>query len=43
MDIPGMGFLHDLTQKGVKQTISDKIDETTRAVLAGIGVKEARA
>jgi ubiquinol-cytochrome c reductase cytochrome b subunit len=43
MDIPGMGFLHSLTQKGVKQAITDKIDETTRAVLAGIGVKEARA
>jgi hypothetical protein len=39
MDIPGMGFLHNLTQKGVKQAVSDKIEETTRAVLAGIGVK----
>ncbi|HXV41988.1 MAG TPA: cytochrome b N-terminal domain-containing protein, partial [Anaerolineae bacterium] len=43
MDIPGMGFLQDLKKNGVKQAVSDKIDETTRAVLAGIGVKEARA
>src|SRR5262245_15181856 len=43
MDIPGMGFLNSLTEKGIKQTVADKIDETTRAVLAGIGVKEARA
>lgn len=43
MYFPGMGFLQNLTQKGIKQTINDKIDETTRAVLAGIGVKEARA
>jgi ubiquinol-cytochrome c reductase cytochrome b subunit len=43
MDIPGMGFLNSLTEKGIKQAVADKIDETTRAVLAGIGVKEARA
>jgi len=43
MDIPGMGFVNNLFEKGVKQTVSDKIDETTRAVLAGIGVKETRA
>ncbi len=43
MYIPGMGFVNNLFEKGVKQTVGDKIDETTRAVLAGIGVKEARA
>ena len=43
MDIPGMGFFNNLSEKGIKQTISDKIDETTRAVLAGISPKEARA
>ena len=43
MDIPGMGFVNSLFQKGIKTTVADKIDETTRAVLAGIGVKEARA
>jgi quinol-cytochrome oxidoreductase complex cytochrome b subunit len=43
MDIPGMGFMRNLSEKGIKQTVTDKIDETTRAVLAGIGVKEARA
>ncbi len=43
MDIPGMGFVNNLFEKGVKQTVTDKIDETTRAVLAGIGVREARA
>ncbi|NJN96008.1 MAG: cytochrome bc complex cytochrome b subunit [Anaerolineales bacterium] len=43
MYIPGMGFWQNLTQKGVKQAVSDKIDETTRAVLAGIGPKELRA
>lgn len=43
MDIPGMGFLNSLTEKGVKQTLLDKFDETTRAVLAGVGPKEARA
>lgn len=43
MDIPGMGFLNNLSQKGVKQTLLDKFDETTRAVLAGISPREARA
>ena len=43
MDIPGMGFLNSLAKKGVKQTLVDKIDETTRAVLAGISPKEVRA
>jgi len=43
MDIPGMGFVNSLFEKGVKQAVADKVDETTRAVLAGIGVKEARA
>ena len=43
MDIPGMGFFNSLSEKGIKQTISDKIDETSRAVLAGISPKEARA
>jgi quinol-cytochrome oxidoreductase complex cytochrome b subunit len=43
MNIPGTGFFNDLFDKGVKQTVNDKIDETTRAVLAGIGVREARA
>jgi hypothetical protein len=41
MDIPGMGFLHDPNPKGVKRTISDKIDKSARAVLAGIGVKRS--
>lgn len=43
MDIPGMGFVNNLLDKGVKQAVTDKVDETTRAVLAGIGVREARA
>ena len=43
MYIPGSGFLSHLTDKGIKQAVADKIEETTRAVLAGIGVKEARA
>jgi quinol-cytochrome oxidoreductase complex cytochrome b subunit len=43
MDIPGMGFMRNLSQKGIKQAVIDKIDETTRAVLAGISPKEARA
>ncbi len=43
MNIPGMGFVKGLLNNGVKQTVADKIDETTRAVLAGIGVREARA
>ncbi len=43
MDIPGMGFLNSLTEKGVKQAVLDKFEETTRAVLAGISPKEARA
>lgn len=43
MDIPGMGFLQSLSQKGIKQAVVDKIDETTRAVLAGISPKEVRA
>ncbi len=43
MDIPGMGFLKSLSEKGIKQTIADKFDKTTRAVLAGISPREARA
>ena len=43
MDIPGMGFLNSLTEKGVKKTLTDKFDETTRAVLAGISPSEFRA
>jgi quinol-cytochrome oxidoreductase complex cytochrome b subunit len=43
MYIPGSGFLRHLSEKGIKQAITDKIEETTRAVLAGIGPKEARA
>ncbi len=43
MYIPGSGFVSNLFDKGVKETVADKIDETTRAVLAGIGVREARA
>ena len=43
MDIPGMGFLNSLTENGVKQTLQDKFDETTRAVLAGISPNEFRA
>ena len=34
MDIPGMGFVNKLFDDGVKQTVLDKVDETTRAVLA---------
>lgn len=43
MNIPGIGFMRSLSQKGIKQAVLDKIDETTRAVLAGISPKEARA
>jgi len=43
MYIPGSGFFNHLADKGLRQAVSDKIEETTRAVLAGIGVKEARA
>lgn len=43
MYIPGSGFMRHLSEKGIKQAVADKIDETTRAVLAGIGLKEARA
>jgi quinol-cytochrome oxidoreductase complex cytochrome b subunit len=43
MNVPGMGFVNNLFEKGVKQTLTDKVDETTRAVMAGIGVREARA
>ena len=43
MDIPGSNFVSSLSQKGIKKTVVDKVDETTRAVLAGIGVREARA
>jgi ubiquinol-cytochrome c reductase cytochrome b subunit len=43
MDIPGMGFLNNLSEKGIKRTLVDKYDETVRAVLAGIGPREARA
>jgi quinol-cytochrome oxidoreductase complex cytochrome b subunit len=43
MDIPGMGFLNSLGEKGVKQAVLDKFEETTRAVLAGISPREARA
>ena len=43
MDIPGMGFFNSLSEKGIKRAVVDKIDETTRAILAGIGPKEARA
>lgn len=43
MNVPGMGFVNKLFNEGVKTTVTDKIDETTRAVLAGIGVREARA
>ena len=32
MNIPGMGFLKSLSEKGIKQTIADKFDKTTRAV-----------
>jgi hypothetical protein len=34
MDIPGMGFMRTCP-KSIKQAVLDKIDETTRAVLAG--------
>jgi len=43
MNIPGTGFLNSLAEKGIKQTLADKFDETTRAVLAGISPREARA
>ena len=43
MDIPGMEFLNSLNEKGIKRTLSDTTDYLTRAVLAGIGVREARA
>lgn len=43
MDIPGSKFFNNLTQHGIKQAVIDKAEETTRAVLAGIGLKEARA
>lgn len=43
MYIPGMGFLQSLSSKGIKQAVVDKVDETTRAILAGIGPKEVRA
>lgn len=43
MDIPGMDFVNSLYEKGVKTAVQDKIDYLTRAILAGIGVKEARA
>jgi quinol-cytochrome oxidoreductase complex cytochrome b subunit len=43
MYYPGKGFVDNIFQKGLKQTVVDKIDETSRAVLAGIGPKEARA
>ena len=43
MYIPGSGFFNSLSEKGIKKAIVDKIDETTRAVLAGISPQEARA
>jgi ubiquinol-cytochrome c reductase cytochrome b subunit len=43
MDIPGKGFFNNLSEKGIKQTVTDKIDETARAILAGISPKEVRA
>lgn len=43
MNVPGMGFLNNLSEKGVRQAITDKIEETARAVLAGIGPQEVRA
>jgi ubiquinol-cytochrome c reductase cytochrome b subunit len=39
----GLTFLQNARQKGFRQAISDKYDETTRAVLAGISPKEMRA
>lgn len=43
MYVPGIDFLQSLSEKGIKKAVTDKVDETTRAVLAGIGVREARA
>ncbi|MFQ5611745.1 MAG: cytochrome bc complex cytochrome b subunit [Anaerolineae bacterium] len=43
MDFIGLTFLRNAREKGLRQAIIDKYDETTRAVLAGIGPKELRA
>ncbi len=43
MYYPGKSFVDNIFQKGLKQTVVDKIDETSRAVLAGISPKETRA
>ena len=43
MDVPGKGFFSNLSEKGIKQTVTDKFNETARAILAGISPKEVRA
>lgn len=43
MDIPGMGFFNSLSEKGVKQAVSEQVDQTARAILAGVSLKEVRA
>lgn len=39
----GLTFLQNARQKGLRQAVIDKYEETTRAVLAGISPKELRA
>ncbi|MEM7347127.1 MAG: cytochrome b N-terminal domain-containing protein, partial [Chloroflexota bacterium] len=41
MDLPG--FRNDITEKGLKQAVTDMADQQVRGILAGIGVREARA
>lgn len=43
MEFPGKGFVDSVSNKGIKQAVSETVDQTARAILAGISLKEMRA
>jgi len=43
MDIPGKAFVDSVSEKGLKTAVSETVDQTTRAILAGVSLKEMRA
>jgi ubiquinol-cytochrome c reductase cytochrome b subunit len=43
MHLPGTDFMNSLSEKGFKQSVIDTINDTARAILAGISPQEARA
>jgi quinol-cytochrome oxidoreductase complex cytochrome b subunit len=43
MEIPGKGFMDTMSDKGLKQAVSETVAQTTRAILAGISLPEMRA